>query len=254
MRKSPLIALGLVAAMGTAGTVAVAQENTDPGHTLQVSVAPSNAKAGTKKKPKTITKVKFSIANNKASGTTASTIEIKFPKTIKFNAKGFKTCSVATLENDGPDACPSKSKLGSGTAAAVVNPRSATPAPLNFKNTFYIGGANQLNIYLEQTGGDVRRVLVGKLGNGGGKYGKKITIAIPEDLQQPAPGVYSALTDIAASLGATTGSGKKKHGYFQSTGCIGGQYDFQSRITYVPNPDPPKSSSSQAEDTVACKK
>jgi hypothetical protein len=253
LRKSPIVALGLTAALGFGG-VAIAQEDTSPGHTLQVTVSP--AKAGKKKKPKNV-KVGLDIQNNKASGTTAKQIVVKFPKTIKMNPKNFKTCSEATLDpstGEGPDACPKGSKLGSGTAGAVVNPGSATPAPLNFKNTFFVGGKKQLNIYLEQTNGDVRKLLIGKIGKAGGKYGQQLTIDIPEDLQQPAPQVYSALTDIKTSLKGTAGKGKKKHGFFESRGCTGGLYDFQTQISYAPNPNPPAADKSEANDSVDCKK
>ena len=250
MRKTPIIAVGLAAALGL-GSTAVAQEDTSPGHTLQTAISP--AKAGTKKKPRNVT-TSLTIQNNAKAGTTAKTIEIDFPKTIRMNPTGFKTCSEDTLLSEGPSACPGNSRLGTGTAGAVVNPTSPTPAPINFKNTFFVGGKKQLNIYLEQTDGDVRKVLIGRIGKAGGKYGQKLTIQIPGDLQQPAPGVYSALTDIKTKLKGTTGSGSKKHGFFESIGCIGGLYDFQSKLFYANNPNPPATPKSTATDSVDCKK
>ncbi len=137
----------------------------------------------------------------------------------------------------------------------MVNPRSATPSPISFKNTFFVSSAKDLTIFLEQTDGQVRRILQAKISSaGGGKFGQKLTIDIPEDLQQPAPGVYAALTDIAVKLKGTTGKGKKKHGIFEARGCTGGLHDFQTRITYAPNPTPPAAPNSTATDTVACKK
>lgn len=250
LRKTPPIALGLLASVAFTGG-AVAQAPT-PSHELQMSVSPS--KAGTSKKPKAVTRLKLDIANNQASQTTASKIEISFPKTLRFNTKGFTTCSAAKLEASGPSSCSSKSRLGGGTASAVVNPTSASPAPLAFKNTFFVGSATSLNIFLTQTGGDVAKVLIGKISRAGGAYGQKLTIAIPADLQQPAPNVFSALSDIETSLSGTTGSGSKKHSFLESTGCSGGKYGFQSKLTYAPNPNPPASSTSTATDTVTCKK
>ena len=250
MRKSRIIAVGVAASLGLGG-VAVAQ-NAAPSHTLQVSGIAENS--GTKKKPKAAT-VKLDIRNNRNSGTTARRIEVFFAKTIRINPKGFKTCSTSKIENDGPGACPSKSKLGTGTAGAVVNPTSPTPAPIEFKITFFVGSARTLSIYLEQVNGDVRQAFPAKISSaGGGKYGQKLTIDIPENLQQPAPNVYSALTDIAVSLKGTTGSGARRHGIFESIGCSGGNHDFQTRLTYAPNPNPPAASSSTATDPVACDK
>ncbi|MBA2515733.1 MAG: hypothetical protein H0V22_00175 [Solirubrobacterales bacterium] len=250
LRKTPPIVLGLLASVVfTGGAVAQAPE---PSHTLQMGVTPS--KAGTAKNPKALTKLKLSITNDKAAKTTASKIEISLPKTIRFNTKGFTTCSAAKLDAEGPAGCSSKSRLGVGTASAVLGPTSPTPAPLEFKNTFFVGSATTLNIFLEQTGGDVRKLLIGKISNAGGKYGQKLSIAIPGDLQQPVPGTYSALSDIATSLSGTAGSGSKKHGILESRGCVGGKYAFQSKLTYAPNPDRPAARTSTATDTVSCKK
>lgn len=250
MRKTPMLALGLLASLAFTGG-AVAQAPT-PSHTTDMGITPS--KAGTSKKPRGVTKWKLAISNNKASGTTASKIEISFPKTLKLNTKGFATCSEAKLNETGPSSCPSKSRLGGGTASAVLGPTSAAPTPLEFKNTFYVGSATTVFVFLQQTNGDVVRVLGGKIGKAGGRYGQKLTITIPEDLQQPLTGTYSALTDIAASLSGTAGTGSKKHSFLESTGCTGGKWGFQTKITYVPNPNPPAASSSTATDSVRCKK
>jgi hypothetical protein len=256
LRKSPLIALGVAASLGLGvGGVAIAQDNTDPGHTLDITATPT--KAGKKKKPKAIT-LGLGIQNNRDAKTTASRIEVLFPKQFKFNLKNFPVCTEETLDpsaGEGTSACDPKSKLGTGTAGAILNPRGANPQPLNFKNTFFVGdGRKQLNIYLEQTDGDIRKLLVGKIGKAGGKYGQKLTIDIPEDLQQPLPGTYSALTDIETKLKGTAGKGKKKHGFLNSTGCKGGRWEFMTRLTYVNNPDPPSATKSEADDAIPCKK
>ncbi len=251
MRKSRTIAAGVAASFALGGGVAVAQ-NAAPAHTLQVSGIAT--KAGTKKKPRAVG-LKLDIRNNRDSGTTASRIEVFFAKNIRINPKGFPTCSASKIEAEGAGACPSKSRLGTGTAEAVVNPTSPTPSEISFKNTFFVGPSNTVTIFLEQTEGDVRAVLQGRITSaGGGKFGQKLTINIPENLQQPAPGVFAALTEIQTSLKGKAGKGKKRHGIFEATGCTGGLHDFQTRLTYAPNPNPPAAPSSTATDTVACKK
>ena len=244
MRKTPTLLVGLLATGAIAGT-AVAQ--TAGSHTLNVGVSPSNA--GTKKKPANVT-FRLNISNNREAGTTASRIEINLPSGLKMNPKGFPTCSEATITEEGVDACPSKSRLGTGTAAAVVNPTSPEPSNLTFRNTFFVGGSNFLNIFLQQSPGDVRAVLKGTITNGG----RKLSIAIPEDLQQPAPGVYSALTDIVTSLKGTTGSGSKKHGFFELSKCSSNAIKVSTKLTYVPNPNPPATTSSTATDSTPCKR
>lgn len=249
MRKTPTIVLGLAASIAFAGG-AIAQTDTTPSHTVDMTVKPS--KAGTKKKPKAVS-VKLEISNNKAAGTTASRIEIFTPKGLKINTRGFPVCSADTLINDGPSACPKGSKVGSGTAAAVVNPKGANPAPISFTNDLYVASRTSLNLNLIQTGGgDVVKTFPVKIGSASGKYGQKLTIDIPADLQQPATGIYSALTDITTTLKGTTGKGSRKHGLYELSACSGGKLGFQTRITYAANPAPPAAASSTATDTVKC--
>ncbi len=50
--------------------------------------------------------------------------------------------------------------------------------------------------YIEQIGGSVTKALQGKISSASGKYKQKLVIEIPPDLQQPAPGLYGALTDL----------------------------------------------------------
>jgi len=250
LRKTPTLALGLLASVAfTGGAVAQAPA---PSHTSQMGITPSQA--GTSKKPKSVTKWSLAIRNDKAAGSTASKIEISLPKTLKLNTKGFTTCSESKLSNSGPASCSPKSRLGGGTASAVLGPTSPSPAPLAFKNTFFVGSATTFNIFLEQVGGDVAKVLVGKISKAGGAYGQKLTISIPKDLQQPVPGTYSALADIKASLRGMAGSGSKKHSFLESTGCSGGKWRFRTKLTYAPNPDPPASTTSTATDSVRCRK
>lgn len=250
MRKTPTLALGLLASVAlTGGAVAQAPA---PSHTTQMGITPS--KAGTSKKPRDVKKWTLSIANDKAAGTTASKIEISFPKTLKLNPKGFATCSVKKLEDSGPGSCSSKSRLGGGTASAVLGPTSPSPTPLSFRNTFFVASATTFNIFLEQSGGDVALVLKGKISRAGGKYGQKLSIAIPGSLQQPVPGTFSALADIDSALSGTAGSGSEKHSFLESTGCTGGKWEFQTKLTYNPNPNPPAARTSTATDTVPCKK
>lgn len=250
MRKTPPLALGLLASVAFTGG-AVAQAPT-PSHTLQMNVSPSTA--GTVSKPRAATTFKLAVSNNKASKTTASRIEVSFPKTLRINPKGFTTCSARTIEDEGPGACSPKSRLGGGKASAIVNPNGAQPAPLEFTNTFFVGSATSLHIFLKQTGGDVSKVLVGKISRAGGKYGQKLSISIPADIQQPTAGVFAALSDLDTSLKATAGTGSKKHGIIESTGCTGGKYTFQTKLTYAPNPNPPAARTSTATDSVTCRK
>lgn len=245
MRK-PLIA-ALTALMALALTaVAIAQ---NPAPSIDVTATVSPTKAGTKKKPKS-EKVNLTIINSKESKTSASKIEITFPSNLKLSTKGLKTCSVATLDSQGKAACPSGSKAGSGSAAALVNPSSAAPAPLNFDVTTYVAGKNLLAFYLQQQGTDsgVQQALPAKITKSGS--GQKLTINIPGNLQQPAPGVYSALQQIKNSLSLKSG----KHALVTSVGCAKKKHKIGVKISYVPNPTPPAASSASDSSNAKCSK
>jgi len=240
LRKSFLVAGTATLAFSVAG-VAYAQ-TPPPAPTSTVSVSP--AKAGTKAKPKG-TKLTLSVKNNDESKTTASKIEITLPSTLKLDTKGLNQCTTpdAVLLAAGATKKCKSSIAGSGTAHAKLNPYSASPAPINFKVTPLIG-KNELRFYLEQTNGGVKALLHGKI------VGKKLTISINKELQQPAPGAYSALSDLSTTLSAKKGT----KNLLVSTGCTGGKHKVGVKLFYVPNPQKPSQSSATTSAAAKCSK
>ena len=114
MRKFLIAAIAALASIALA-SVAVAQTAGDITSTTTVSPT----KAGTKKKPRAA-KVKTFVKNN-VPGTTASTIEIDFPKTVKISGKGLTYCALSQFAKPGGKAnCPAKSKAGTGITHATV--------------------------------------------------------------------------------------------------------------------------------------
>jgi len=243
LRKTLIAALTALTALALAA-VAIAQ--TPPSIDVTATVSPS--KAGTKKKPKS-EKVNLTINNSKESKTSASKIEISFPKTLVLSTKGLKTCSAAKLDAQGKASCPRGSVAGLGTAKALLNATSDNPAPLNFNVTTFVAGKNLLAFYLEQQGTDsgVQQALPAKITKAG--TGQKLTINIPKNLQQPAPGVYSALQQIKNSLGLKSG----KYALVKSIGCPKArEHQIGVKITYVPNPTPPASTTAKSADGATC--
>jgi hypothetical protein len=237
LRKSFLVAGVATAAFGTAG-IAYAQ-NAAPTPTVTASVSPT--KAGTKSKPKLV-KLKLAVKNNVAeSKATASTIAITFPSTLKLSTKGLDQCTVTDDELlAGPKSVCAKSVAGTGEAHAIVNPY-ASPANVTFKVTPVIG-KNELLFYLEQSPGSVKAILHGKIS------GKKLTIKIPEFLQQPAQGTYSALSDLTTTLSKKKG----KNFLVSSVGCKSKAHKISVTETFVPNPTPPAKSSATATGDAKC--
>jgi hypothetical protein len=233
LRKTFIAAGAATLAMGVAG-VAYAQA---PSISATASLSPS--KAGTAKKPKS-TKLTLNVTNDPASKTTAKQITITLPSTLKLSTKGLPQC---TKSDDAILAAPKtacKSSIaGSGTADALINPFAASPAPIHFTVTPMVG-KNQLLFYLEA--GSVQAVLHGKIS------GKKLTIAITPQLQQPVTGTYSALVGLKTTLSMKKG----KNFLLSSTGCKSKKDTIGVSVAYAPNPNPPAAPSASTTADAKC--
>jgi hypothetical protein len=239
LRKFLIAALAALASIALA-SVAVAQ-TADVDATTKVSPT----KAGTKKKPQA-TKVTTFVKNN-VEGTTASKIEIDFPKTVKISGKGLTKCALSEFSKPGGKAnCPAKSKAGSGVSNAVVGPERS---PLVFNVSAYVGGKNLVIFYIEQQGGSVTKALEGKISKASGKFAQKLVITIPPDLQQPAPGLYAALTDLKSTIYNKKG----KNSLISSVGCKKKKHTFGAKLTFAPNPAAPPKPSASGTSTAKCK-
>ena len=238
MRKYLIAVIAALAALAMA-TVAVAQSEDV---TAATTVSPT--KSGTKKKPKS-TKITTFVQNN-VPNTTAAKIEIDFPKTVKISGKGLTSCKLSAIQANGPSACPSKSKAGTGLSHAVVGPDRI---PLNFDVTAFVGGKNLVIFYIKQQGGTVSKALSGKISKGSGGFAQKLVITIPPDLQQPAPGLYAALTDLKSTLQLKKG----KNALISSVGCKNKKHKFGAKLTFAPNPAQPPQPSASGTSTAKCK-
>lgn len=238
MRKYLIAAIAALAALAMA-TVAVAQSGDV---TATTKVSPT--KSGTKKKPRSI-KVTTFVQNN-VPNTTAAKIEIDFPKTVKISGKGLTSCKLSAIQANGPSACPSKSKAGTGLSHAVVGPDRI---PLNFDVTAFVGGKNLVIFYIKQQGGTVSKALSGKISKGSGGFAQKLVITIPPDLQQPAPGLYAALVDLKSTLQLKKG----KNALISSVGCKNKKHKFGAKLTFAPNPAQPPKPSATGSSTAKCK-
>ena len=238
MRKYLIAAIAALAALAMA-TVAVAQSGDV---TATTTVSPT--KSGTKKKPKSI-KITTLVQNN-VPNTTAAKIEIDFPKTVKISGKGLTSCKLSAIQANGPSACPSKSKAGTGLSHAVVGPDRI---PLNFDVTAFVGGKNLVIFYIKQQGGTVSKALSGKISKGSGGFAQKLVITIPPDLQQPAPGLYAALVDLKSTLQLKKG----KYALISSVGCKNKKHKFGAKLTFAPNPAQPPKPSATGSSTAKCR-
>jgi hypothetical protein len=234
--------IAVIAALASVALVSVAVAQ-DEDVSATTSLSPT--KAGTKKKPKAV-KITTFVKNN-VPNTTAAKIEIDFPKTVKISGKGLTKCAVGEFSKPGGKAnCPAKSKAGSGVSHAVLGPDRA---PLNFDVTAYVSGNNLMVFYIEQQGGGVTKALQGKISSASGKFKQKLVISIPPDLQQPAPGLYGALTDLKTTLYNKKG----KKSLISTNGCKKKKHTFGAKLTFAPNPAPPPKPSASGTSTAKCK-
>lgn len=269
MRKTLIAALAALTALALAA-VAFAQ-NPAPTADLEVSMAPT--KVGTKKKPRS-GRLQLSAETNRESKSTASRIEIFVPKGAKMNTAGLKACAFGKLNASGKAACPTASKAGTGSADALLNPYATNPAPIKFVVTVFNGGKLNstdaatlrtqfpesaslyktgrpyLNFHLASASPEVDQALAGVITSVSNRtYGQKLTIDIAPNLQQPATGVYSSLQRLETSVALKT----RKNQLISLTDCPRArELQYQLRLTFVPNPTPPATSTATAVDGARC--
>jgi hypothetical protein len=235
---------------------------------IQITAKVKPTKGGTKKTPKNGQSTLF--LRNNVPNTTAGVIEVDFPKNYVLNTTAFKKnyCTTSKIESQGQDACKKAQAGPVGFSQAVVDP-AGTKTPLLFRVTTYVGAKNKLTFLLQQIQPQasdnlsnnldalkdnpldpqgLTRAISGTISNKGGKFGKKLVIKIPGDLQQPGPGIYSALTSLQNTFGTA-----KKNSLVQFNGCPkNGKHVFGVKLTFAPNPGAPPQPSAKGEQTVKC--
>jgi hypothetical protein len=239
LRKSFLVAGMATLALGT-GTAGVASAQDVPAPSIEATGSGSPSKAGTKKKPKGVT-FKLNVQNAPESKTTAKSVKITFPSTIKVSTKGLNQCKASEDELIADKTICKKAYAGKGSAVAFVNPFATNPARLDF-TIQPIVAKNEVLFVLNSN--IANAVLHGKI------KGRSMTIEISPELQQPAPGTFSALSEIIATIKAKKG----KNHLISSTGCKGGKHKIDVEVAYVPNPTPPVASTAKDSFDIKCSK
>jgi len=235
MRKLTITAAAAVTAIGAVG---VAQAVT-PTTAMKASVSPT--KKGTKTHP---ANVKLSVElitqpNPNDPGFATKSNVVHFDKNLKFGGKYLKSCSATQVQSDNTK-CPKGSKVGSGSATGTA--LGLTEA---LTVTAYNGPTgNKLELLVDgQAPLQIHSVIEGKLKSDSGKFGQKLVVAIPEALQQPAPGAFATLTDFKT---AVKGTGSKKRPYIGLAGCTKKKLNFKTDFVFTDD------STSTATTTAKC--
>jgi hypothetical protein len=114
-----LVGLAVIAAGAYAGEVMSSSgqvQTLDAGH--------SSTKASKKKRPRGV-RVTIKLSLKKTDGSKASPTTravVRLPKGVGLNYRDFPACDQRKLEANGPSACPSKSRVGTGTLRADARP------------------------------------------------------------------------------------------------------------------------------------
>ncbi len=221
-RRVTLLAPAVVAVLAIPAASAFAVNSPQQ---FSASVTPN--KGGTKAKPTPVTlRVRpyfGDISADAAAPFATKTANVFFPAESVFNGKYFPSCAGPKVLS-AANTCPAGSKVGAGTAAGV-----ALGLTENLKVTIYNGpGGNKVELLVDGSSPlAIHSVIEGALTKQTGKYGLKLVVQIPPDLQQPAPGAVATLTDFDTKLPVKfVKKGKKKIPYLGASGCKTGKWNF----------------------------
>lgn len=125
-------------------------------------------------------------------------IDVWFPKGSVYNGARYPTCSFRSLEVRGPQGCPKRSIMGSGTGTAYADTTVTRP-----RITVVNGGASTVYFYtVLNNPARVQEPVVGHITKLHGEFRYHLTATIPQNLRVVA-GIPIELTflDITAGRG-----------------------------------------------------
>lgn len=183
---------------------------------------------GAKKKPKPVT-VKYLVNINGPEGrraNTATELDATWAG-LRSNGKFFPTCTAAEIDAAQSDAgCDPGAVIGTGHVEAKIGPAAdpTSPGALCKKDVkIYNEGQGKVNVF--SSGNPADCLGIGYLPPVPGTVrvkGKNLVYAlpIPDNIQQPLPGVSGYFSRIDVTFAKKTVKVKgKKRGYFESVGC-----------------------------------
>lgn len=199
--------------------------------TVNLTASVSPAKSGTPDKPTPASAnltAKISgapVGAADGSGATQS-IEAKLPYPMLFNPVAFPACDGAQVR---ARSCPRSARIGTGKVVG----QAAGGIVQELKLTAYNGKGYRLLMLVEGTSPlRIDSVLEGSVRSADGPYGMALLSEVPDNLQQPVPGVFATVTEFSLKIDATRKIRGKTIGYFNTAGCSGGRWPIQVTVTY----------------------
>jgi len=153
---------------------------------------------------------------------TVSQAIIYFPHGPRVNGALFPSCDPRRLQRlrGRPGACPAGSRLGGGVALGT-SPQFAGLIE-HLKVDLYNGrGGRSIVFWLR---GDSPVLLAGMIVAPfatlhGGRWGYRLTLNVPHDLQEIASGIFASLLDFKVRAGASAVRGGHRYGYIETLAC-----------------------------------
>src|SRR3954462_1368118 len=235
MRKVALVCVAAV--VGVLGITAVAFAING---TQTISVKTTTSRAGTKSKPRSVGRITVVTATTPAATDAPFATRravIHFDKNLVFGNSKFASCRQSVVQSI-PSNCPSGSRIGSGSAVAPLSTGSPVPPTIRAFN----GPRGKLYLLVTEPTFNVNAVLDGTLKTDTGKYGRKLDVAIPANLQNVA-GIIITLTQFTTRVGGTA----KGTPYVGLKGCTGGKLSFKGDFFFTDN------TSKSALTTASCR-
>jgi hypothetical protein len=195
--------------------------------TMDTSLKVSPAKAGTKKKPRPAA-LSLGIEGTSPTGMPATTTRLKvtLPKGFQWNGKRWPkkarcSASKATSQKSA-SVCPRGSKVGSGHVTAVAGNGSLVE---EIDLTAFVTTGGNLGLFLKATSPVPLGVMLeGKVN------GRTIDVAIPNNIQEPVPGIATGIKTLRFKLSGKAKIRGKSRGIVETTSCSGG---WKAKVTNV---------------------
>jgi len=209
------------------GAVSAWAAGTTANTTVKYESTVSSKDAGTKKRPKAV-KLGIDVTGDTVDGmgqpATSTKLIITLAKGFRINSKRWprrSRCSQDAANRAKSDSvCPRGSRAGRGRAN-VDGADGAISRTLNVKT--YVLSDGSLGFFLRSASGEVpvvSQMLRGKVS------GRRISVAIPTNVQEPVQGVPTGIRKLKASISAKARIKGKRRGLIETVGCSRKKWKF----------------------------
>lgn len=220
---------------------------------VRIDSRSTNVKAGTSKNPRPHALRIQTGTRETTPGVQPPTTRratIYFPRGARYNGQWFRGCASSRINAaKSTDACASATRIGRGRAAGLA------PGPIT-QNDLRIDAMNgvngrYVNLFVEGTSPlRIQSNIVARVSRAGGNFSYKLDVPIPQNLQEPAPGVPVAITNFEVNVNRkTTRRAGKLRGYVESTACPANRrWTFRGVFEYT------NGERATVTDTVRCRR